>query len=122
MQLTLSNMNKTWIFDLDGTIVKHNGYLNGEEEILDGVLETFQQISETDMIIILSARKERYRNQTVDFLKKNNIRYDYLLFDMPYGERIIVNDEKKSGLKTAVAINKKRDSALNIRVRIDNSL
>ena len=24
--MTLSTLSKTWIFDLDGTIVKHNGY------------------------------------------------------------------------------------------------
>ena len=26
MKLVMSDMNKTWVLDLDGTIVKHNGY------------------------------------------------------------------------------------------------
>ena len=29
-----SNLDKTWIFDLDGSLVKHNGYKTGGEEIL----------------------------------------------------------------------------------------
>ena len=41
---------------------------------------------------------------------------------MPLGERILINDEKPSGLKTAFAINKKRDSALNIAYKINESL
>ena len=32
--LTLSPLGHTWILDLDGTIVKHDGYLTGWEELL----------------------------------------------------------------------------------------
>ena len=37
-QLILSTLPKTWIFDLDGTILKHNGYkIDGEDTLLPGV-------------------------------------------------------------------------------------
>lgn len=38
MSLVLSPLPKTWIFDVDGTIVKHNGYLTEKgDELLPGV-------------------------------------------------------------------------------------
>ena len=39
-EIVMSTLPKTWIFDLDGTIVKHNGYLlDGEDTLLPGVRE-----------------------------------------------------------------------------------
>ncbi|MCI8638236.1 MAG: hypothetical protein HFG41_03590 [Coprococcus sp.] len=35
--------------------------------------------------------------------------YDDILFGMPMGERIVVNDRKPSGIEMAVALNIKRD-------------
>ena len=43
------------------------------------------------------------------FLEENAVRYDMILFNMPMGERIVVNDRKPSGLETAVAVNLDRD-------------
>ena len=35
--LSLSKLPHTWILDLDGTIVKHNGYkLDGKDSLLEG--------------------------------------------------------------------------------------
>ena len=56
------------------------------------------------------------------FLKKNNIRYDYLISDMPFGERILVNDRKPSGLDTAYAVNKDRDEKFEIDYIINEEL
>ncbi len=37
-KLILSTLPKAWIFDLDGTILKHNGYkMDGKDTILAGV-------------------------------------------------------------------------------------
>ena len=49
----------------------------------------------------------------------NNIRYDYIITDLPFGERILVNDNKPSGLSMAYAINKVRDSEFNIKYTIN---
>lgn len=121
--LEFSPLNKTWIFDIDGSIVKHNGYkIDGYDSLLEGVSEFFSKISQEDKIIMLTARKGEELENLKAFFKENRIRFDYILTDMPLGERILINDEKPSGLKTAFAINKKRDSALNIAYKINESL
>lgn len=120
--LKLSSLPKTWIFDLDGTILVHNGYKNGGDRILPGVKEFFDKIPETDHILILTARKEEVLESTIEFLKDNGIRYNNILADIPFGERILLNDMKDSGLKTAHAINLKRDEGLNFSVYIDEDL
>lgn len=120
--LKLSSLPKTWIFDLDGTILVHNGYKNGGDRILPGVKEFFDKIPEIDHILILTARKEEVLESTIGFLKDNGIRYNNILADIPFGERILLNDMKDSGLKTAYAVNLKRDEGLNFSVYIDEDL
>ncbi len=120
--INLSPLPKTWIFDVDGTLVKHNGYLiDGYDTLLDGVKETFNKIDNSDIIILLTAREEKYIDDLKQFLEKNSIRYNYLLSDIPVGERLLINDNKPSGLITAYAINKKRDAPLNIDIIIDKN-
>ncbi len=108
--MILSTLPKTWIFNLDGTILKHNGYkLDGMDTMLKGAKEYLDAIPEEDKIIIFTSRTEQYRQKTLDFLKEYQLRYDEILFCMPMGERIIVNDRKPSGLDMAVAVNIERD-------------
>ena len=121
--LELSTLSKTWIFDVDGTIVKHNGYLiDGHDTLLEGVAEFFDRLPKDDKIILLTARKEEYLESLKDFLASNKIRYDYLLTNMPMGERILVNDIKPSGLKTAYAINVGRDKNFSIDYELKECL
>lgn len=104
---------QTWIFDLDGTLVKHNGYLiDGEDTLLDGVQDFFENLSPNDYVLILTARSSKYKEQTLHFLKQNNVRYNQIIFDMPKGERILINDIKPKGLKCSIAINTTRDKFL----------
>lgn len=110
-KLILSTLPKTWIFDLDGTLVKHNGYkLDGEDTLLPGVKEYLASIPKEDKIIIFTSRTAEYKEETLQFLKKNHMRYDNILFDIPLGERIVVNDRKPSGIDMAVALNVDRDN------------
>ena len=119
-KLTLSPLGHTWILDLDGTIVKHNGYkIDGVDSFLPGAEEFLRAIPRTDMIVFLTSRTNDYKEKTIEFLKKNDIRYDHIIFNAPYGERILVNDDKPSGLKTGITINGKRDEALRVKVKID---
>jgi len=109
----LSTMSKTYIFDLDGTILEHGLYKDGNDRILPGVNEFFANvIKEDDYVVILTARKQKYAKKTKDFLLKNNIKFDNIIFDVALGERILFNDIKPLGLKTAVAINLKRNAGL----------
>lgn len=109
--ISLSTLSKTWIFDLDGTLVKHNGYkIDGYDTVLEGVKEYLTTIPEQDYILILTSRTDEYKDMTISFLRDNGIRYNEILFNMPMGERIVVNDRKPSGLDMAVAFNTDRDS------------
>ncbi len=122
-RLLLSELGHTWIFDLDGTLVKHNGYLiDGKDSFLPGAKEFLNTIPEQDMILFLTSRKKQYENTTREFLREQNVRYDYIIFEAPYGERILINDKKKSGLKTAVAVNQDRDAAWDLQLYLDSSL
>lgn len=119
----LSSLPKTWILDVDGTIVKHNGYkTDGYDTLLDGVKEFFETVSAEDKIILLTARKEEYLAALKKFLAENKIRYDVILTDMPLGERILINDRKPSGLDMAFAINKDRDDIFSIPYKINEEL
>ena len=111
-KLEISLMKHTWILDLDGTIIKHNGYkIDGYDTFLDGAEDFLSSIPEEDTIIFLTSRTEKYRKLTEEFLLKNHITYDQIIFNVPYGERILINDKKPSGLRTSIAVNKDRDSS-----------
>ena len=108
--LILSTLPKTWIFDIDGTIAKHNGYkIDGHDTLLDGAKEYLGSIPEDDKIIILTSRTDEFMQMTLEFLKENEIRYDDIIFNVPMGERIVVNDRKPSGIDMAIAINLDRN-------------
>ena len=120
-ELKLSKLPHTWIFDLDGTLLKHNGYISSEgDQFLPGAEEFLKSLPEADMIIILSARPLECQKPTEDFLRAHGIRYDKIIFDAPVGERIIVNDEKPHGLQTSIAVNVKRDQPFDLKFEIDH--
>lgn len=108
--LILSTLPKTWVFDLDGTLLKHNGYkTDGVDTVLPGVIEYLDTIPKEDCIVIFTSRTDEYKQMTLDFLAEHQIRYNQILFNMPMGERIIVNDRKPSGLDMSIAMNIDRD-------------
>ena len=119
----LSPLGKTWILDIDGTIVKHNGYkIDGHDTLLPGAKEFLQNIPEQDMLIFVTARTDEVREQTIQFLKENDIHYNHIIFNAPYGERILINDRKPSGLNISVAVNTDRDVFTEDLFIIDESL
>lgn len=112
--IEVSKLPKLWIFDLDGTLVKHNGYLlDGEDTLLDGVQDFFKKLPESDKVLIITARSKKFKRKTIKFLKKHNIKFNKIWFDCPIGERILVNDKKPKGLKTSIAINTTRNKFLD---------
>lgn len=122
-QLVLSPLAHTWILDLDGTIVKHNGYkMDGSDSFLEGAKEFLDQIPERDMVIFLTSRQEDSREETERFLAENGVRYEHIIFGVPYGERILMNDRKPSGLQMGIALSRERDVFEKLQVMIDEGL
>ena len=122
-KLVLSPLNHTWILDLDGTVVKHNGYLiDGYDSFLPGAREFLVSIPIDDMLIFLTSRELKYKELTEGFLRANGIRFNQIIYGAPYGERILVNDKKPSGLITGISINTERDKLERIKIEINNDL
>jgi histidinol phosphatase-like enzyme len=102
---------KTWFFDLDGTILEYNLIFSavGKDKLLPGVKELWDKIPEDDFIVLVTARPNYLKDVTLKFLEKKGIRFDHVIFDLPRGERILVNDEKPGNIQTAYSWNVKRN-------------
>lgn len=121
--IKVSSLRKTWILDLDGTIVKHNGYkTDGQDTFLPGAEEFLKSIHPEDMLIFVTSRSKETASRTEEFLAKRQVRYDAIIYNAPYGERILINDKKPSGLSTAIAVNTERDVFPDVVFQQDESL
>ena len=122
-ELRLSPLKHTWILDFDGTLVKHNGYKVGADEWLPGAIEFLKSIPEDDLVILLTAREEEVRDLTLEFIRRAGVRIDHVFFEVPMGERILINDTKPSGLICAHTVNPLRNQGLqSLKVVIDEKL
>ncbi len=122
-QLKISPMPKTWILDLDGTLLVHDGpYIMGKDEFLPGAREFLDSLPKRDMIIFLTARSDYEKPHTMRFLKENNVRYDHIIFNAGEGERIMINDMKPDGLVTAYAVNTQRDQFCRTEFVTDSTM
>ena len=122
-QLVLSALQHTWLIDIDGTIAIHNGYLtDGEDTPIENSCDFLRELPDNDFIILLTSRPESTRTITEKFLKENQIRYDKIVFELPVGERILINDNKPSGLCMTHSIAIDRNAGINCNVVIDKKL
>jgi len=110
--MRLSTLPKTWLVDLDGVLVEHNGHLRGADRLLAGAQAFSKQVAPQDVVVLLSARAEAWQSQSVSLLREAGLRIDRVLFGLPTGERILINDRKPSGLETAFCLNLARDEGL----------
>ena len=120
--LRLSRLGHTWIIDLDGTLLRHNGYQQGGDTLLPGAKEFLDSIPDEDMIILLTSRNKDVSSLTETFLREQGVRFDHIIYEAPYGERLLLNDDKPSGLSCAYALRGKRDQFDFPRIEIDGSL
>jgi hypothetical protein len=63
-------------------------------------------------IILTTARPEGVRASTERQLHEAGIFYDQLVMGLPTGPRVLVNDAKPDGMKTAHAVNLVRDTGI----------
>lgn len=121
--VVMTTLGKTWLLDLDGTLVKHNGYkIDGRDSLLPEVERLLAQMHPEDTVILLTSREEEQREKTESFLHEHGIRYDHIIFGLPYGERVLVNDRKPSGREMAFAINTQRDHICEVKIVRDSEI
>ena len=114
--LRLSNLPKTWFLDVDGTIVEHNTQFSGETiEFLPNVEDFLVKLGNNDSIVLTSARKFDNIEFIANYIEKiSPAKVVKVIEEIGVGERILVNDEKPSGLKTAYSLNVKRNNGFDI--------
>ena len=122
--LEMSCLSKTWFFDVDGVLVKHNGYLNGGDKWLENTLEFLNSnsISPEDKLIITTSRQQKDIKFLIKELNSKGIKIDSVITELPHGERIVVNDKKPSGLRTSFSISVDRDAGTKDVVIANNPL
>ena len=121
--IEISTLGKTWLFDIDGTIVKHNGYkTDGYDTFLPGAEEFLKAIPTADEIIFLTSRNMEYKEMTENFFRLHGIRYSEIIYGLPHGERILVNDRKPSGLPVSHAVNPNRDEFMDVNFQMNSNL
>ena len=98
---------KTLFVDFDGTTFEH-----ATETILPGTKEKFDEWNEKGYtIIITTARPVEAEEITIKALNDNNLPYHGILFGLPNGDRVVLNDIKE-GRERAFAYNLERNGGI----------
>ena len=109
---------KTIFCDIDGTLVKHelpwkNAIPTKKLDLLEGTIEKFSEWDAKGYYVILvTGRKESLRKNTERQLSEAGIIYDKLIMGIGGGSRVLINDCKPDGAKTAFAFNIRRDKGI----------
>lgn len=85
--------------DIDGTLLKHSNHSDcdlDKTEMCSGYQNLAKWKQEVHRIILTTARSEKYRKETEEFLHFLGIRYDEMVMSLPAGPRVIINDRKPS--------------------------
>jgi Ca2+/Na+ antiporter len=117
---TKKSEQDTFFFDIDGTILPYiheeelDQYImkNQIQELLPGVKDFFEKIGNENVVIFTSGRREKYREITERTLRYHNIKYRYLIMDLPIGKRYLVNDTTNMFYQKAIGINLLRNMGL----------
>jgi hypothetical protein len=108
---------QTIFIDLDGCLVENGGEyfdpLWGESEKLPTNVALLNELYDGGKthIIITTARKSTFKEQTLLQLEKHGIKYHRILFDLPHAQRLLINDfATTNAFPTAKAINLRRNA------------
>lgn len=110
--LEMSCLPKTWFVDIDGVLVNHNGYLQDGDRWLENTLEFISNLNHQDKVVLTTSRNLENTQPIIEKLKHKGIEVHASLSNLPHGERIVINDCKTSGLRTAFSISVDRDAGM----------
>lgn len=105
---------KTWFLDFDGTLVFQNSHMSDNDQILPSTINFFKKfVKEEDYVVITTARNEKdHKDRIKLFMNENNLKCDLVICGLPTGPRILINDKKNDGTKTAYSFNLDRDQGV----------
>ena len=108
---------KTVFCDIDGTLIKHRKPTDVSRSKVSMLPQTIKLLLEWDKmgynIILTTGRKESLRQITEKELAKSGIIYDKLITGIGGGDRILINDKKPDGRKTAWSVVPDRNEGLS---------
>jgi hypothetical protein len=110
------NDYSTIFCDIDGTLVKNSSenfppYIGHAEPLTKNIKALNKLKNEKNAYIVLTtSRKEQYRDLTIKEMKKNKVKFDELIMNLPHSKRTLINDYSSSNsYPTSESINIKRD-------------
>lgn len=111
--LEMSCLPKTWFIDLDGVLVKHNGHHDQRgDKWLERAWEFISNLNQEDKVILTTSRNLKDTQPIIEELENKGVKIYASITDLPHGERIVINDRKPSGLRTAFSISLDRDAGM----------
>ena len=126
IKLSISCLPHTWFIDLDGTVFLHNEYRTNNKDTLCNsyVTKFFQDVHINDFIVFTTSRSKKYSTLCENSIKKVlSIKQKYIvIYDLPHGERILINDKKPSGLETSISISIDRNEFPSLDINYDKNL
>jgi len=108
--------NPTLFVEIDGTLVKYRKYESLHESVLTPINEVIDFVNSHyesgSVIIITTARPEKYRHFTVLELNQIGVKWHQLVMECGRGTRVVINDKdpENPNLERAVGINLIRDT------------
>lgn len=110
---------QTLFIDIDGVLVVNGGeYFEPKWGKCDGLAQNIQAINKLydsgkATIILTTARKLKYENETLNDLCTAGVKYHRIIFDLPHCQRILINDFNGPDMyPSAISININRNDNL----------
>jgi histidinol phosphatase-like enzyme len=107
----------TLFIDIDGVLVENSGqYFSpkwGETKSIKPNVEIINNLFDSGkvQVILTTARKSSFKDETEKQLEKAGIKYHKIIYDLLHCKRILINDYSKTNpYKSCDAINLKRNS------------
>lgn len=114
--LQYKHNQKTYFIDIDGIVVKNSGEFSEPYwGTTDGLVANIKIINQLynlgNYVILITSRKEKYREVTLHQLKKAGVKYHQLIMNLNHSARVVVNDFSHSNpFPAAISVNVPRDS------------
>jgi len=95
LRATIGDKYKGTIFiDFDGTIVKHEVEHTGKVKVLPGARKQLNKWYDQGYYIVITTGRPNNSPNLHAILRKIDIPYHYILFNLPSGPRYLINDRK----------------------------